>query len=702
MAHAIVLKGGVLEAGAPSPTASACVASPRRDATRWTPHHWRIGTKVWAGFGLVLLLLISIALEAKLGFDAAGRHFVEYSELARRNEVVRLAQRAMLQAHIDVQHYVGGQRGASAEAYREIDRSVALLGQAAADAPDEDGRAPLAQLVEAFAEYRAAFARMVQATEHHEAIERDRLVAIGPQLEKEAADLLAVLAATADVRVVMQASDLGLALMAVRLDVQRFFVVRDPALKTDIGARIDALAAVVQALGADPQVAPFRSTVERIAALLDDFGSAFGAAGAGALDVRALQESRIGPLGASLLARIDDAMEQAAQRESALGQAARREVENAGTRSLVGSGIALGLAMIAAALISRGVARPVVQLTGVMGRLAAGETTVAVPATGRCDELGEMARAVEVFKEGAVTRTRLEAAQHAEHAAQRRRGAEINSSIAVFDGEIAQILGDLTHSAQGLRGTSELMAEAVKATGMRAAAVARASSDASINVQTVASAAEQLSASIATVADQVARSSAVAQRAADAAVRTDTTVQSMAEAAQTIGEVVNLISSIAHQTNLLALNATIEAARAGEAGKGFAVVAAEVKALAGQTAHATEDIRSQVASIQAVTADAVAAIRGIGEITGELTAIAGAVATAVEEQRTATGEIAQCVTFAAAGAQEVTGNIVGVRDSAAETGAAAGKVLQTAQGVTHSAEVLRRLVDGFLDRVRAA
>ncbi|WP_029010948.1 methyl-accepting chemotaxis protein, partial [Azospirillum halopraeferens] len=222
------------------------------------------------------------------------------------------------------------------------------------------------------------------------------------------------------------------------------------------------------------------------------------------------------------------------------------------------------------------------------------------------------------------------------------------------------------------------------------------------NVQTVAAASEELGSSITEISRRVSESARISRDAQGAAERTNTTVEGLATAAQRIGDVVSLIQNIAGQTNLLALNATIEAARAGEAGKGFAVVASEVKALANQTARATEDIAAQIAEIQAQTGGAVTAIRDIGKTISDVNEIAGTIAAAVEEQAAATQEIGRNVQQAACGTQEVSDNITGVSTAAREAGTAAAEVLSAANRLSQEAGTLRTEVDGFIARVRAA
>jgi methyl-accepting chemotaxis protein len=351
--------------------------------------------------------------------------------------------------------------------------------------------------------------------------------------------------------------------------------------------------------------------------------------------------------------------------------------------------------------ITRGIVTPVRAMTTAMSRLAGGDLSVDVPATGRKDELGDMGRAVQVFKDNAIAvegLRRQQAQAEAQAAAERRR--TLDTLVTDFEAHVSAAVGQVGSAAGEMMGTSHTMSTVAERTSAQATAAAAAAEEASSNVQTVASAAEELAASIAEIGRQVGHATTTANNAAERAHETDTIVRTMADAANRIGEVVGMITDIANQTNMLALNATIEAARAGDAGKGFAVVAGEVKGLATQTAKATSEIAEQICAIQAVTRDAVTAIQDIGNTIAEISHVSTAIAAAVEEQQAATREIARNVEQAAAGTAEVARNVAGVTEAAAEAGRAAALVLKESEALTTTSGDLQHEAEGFIARVR--
>jgi len=347
------------------------------------------------------------------------------------------------------------------------------------------------------------------------------------------------------------------------------------------------------------------------------------------------------------------------------------------------------------------IARPVRGITRQMETLAGGELTGDVAGTERGDEVGALARTLQVFKRNAVERGDLEAAQRTEQARKEARQRDVAGYIAGFDGSVQEALKTLDAAAAEMRVTAEELAVTAEQTSSRATAVAAASEQAAVNVQTVAAATTELAASIGEISRQVTQSATIASNAVSEAEQASGTVEGLTTAAGRIGEVIGLIKTIAAQTNLLALNATIEAARAGEHGKGFAVVASEVKALANQTAKATGEIEAQVAAIQQATGAATGAINGIGGTIAEISRITTTIAAAVEQQGAATHEIARSVEEASRGTGEVSNNIAGVTGAAQQAGAVSGRVLASAGELARQADRLRDEVDRFLDRIRA-
>src|SRR3954453_2473527 len=360
--------------------------------------------------------------------------------------------------------------------------------------------------------------------------------------------------------------------------------------------------------------------------------------------------------------------------------------------------IVLGLAIAWA--ITRSVRGPIGRLRDVMGPLAKQDYSVVVPFTGDTNEIGQIATAVEFFKENGLAVERLREEQ-ARIKAEALRKKQIMDLAADFEAHVEAVVEHVASAATEMTATASSMSAVAEQATRQSSAAAAAADEASGNVQTVASAAEELSASITEIGRQVSMASETAREAVVKAERTNQIVAGLSEAAEKIGQVVSLINDIASQTNLLALNATIEAARAGEAGKGFAIVASEVKNLANQTAKATEEIASQISSVQGATGQAVTAIQDITATISAVSDSSAAIASAVEQQRAATGEIARNVEQAARGTQEVSSNISGVSEAAHEASPIAHQVLEEARQLSKQSESLNHEVGTFMARVRA-
>jgi methyl-accepting chemotaxis protein len=369
---------------------------------------------------------------------------------------------------------------------------------------------------------------------------------------------------------------------------------------------------------------------------------------------------------------------------------------------LAGAALSALLAIGMGLLLSRTIARPVVRMTEAMGAIASGDLTTEVPTAERRDEIGAMASTLQVFKDALIEKKRLDEAGAAEAAEKLERGRRLEQLMGSFEGKVGVLTTSLLSAASDMESTARGMTSTAEDASRRTVAASASTEQASANVQTVAGAAEELSSSIREIAGQATQCSDIAVRAVAEAEATDATVQSLSQGAVRISEVIQLISSIASQTNLLALNATIEAARAGEAGRGFAVVASEVKALANQTAKATEDITGQVEGIQQSSQSAVRAIQAISRTISEISGIAAAISASVEEQRAATQEIARSVQEAASGTAEVASNVSGLETAASSTGAAASQVLTSAGELAQQSETLSGEVSEFLAQVKAA
>jgi methyl-accepting chemotaxis protein len=529
------------------------------------------------------------------------------------------------------------------------------------------------------------------------------LLPSGDELSAKMGKLVDTARAAVDDDTAALVGDLESRLLLVQVANWRFLALRDTKGPATFRTNADRAAQRIAALEKIPQAAELRTVLAPVKTSLGIYRSAFETTSAAMLQAEEIYHKSLAPLVAESIGKLKAA--ETTLKKDYRDSRANAETVIAGTMSIqeIAGALAVLFGGIVAVLIARSIVGPLTSMTRAMAGLAGGNLEVEIPGRGKADEIGDMAKAIQVFKDNMVETGRLRAEQAEREA--RQAESRKKDMISLAD-QFEQAVGEIVNTVSSASGELEASAGTLTATATRAqdlsTEVASASKEATANVQAVAAATEQLSSSVGEIARQVQESARIAGEAVGQASRTNARVSELSRAAARIGDVVELISTIAGQTNLLALNATIEAARAGEAGRGFAVVASEVKALAQQTAKATGEIAQQVSGIQAATEESVGSIREISGTIERLSEISSTVAAAVEEQGAATQEISRNVQQAARGTQRVSTNIGDVQRGASETGSASSQVLSAARSLAADSSRLKQEVAKFLSSVHAA
>ncbi len=643
-----------------------------------------IGWRFYGLSALGLASLLAFALSYGAGewrISAAAHDQAEFGELRDRAGDFRadlLALQTGLTAYVD-QH----DAGAATQMKRTSERAAATLAKMKSLGAAEEDKDTIEAMAAGTAAIDADFAKVAAAEETLGMTDNDGIRA---KLNASAK------AMQSEIDLWPNQDALAARILQMRLAEKDFILTKEPGRlrlhkrwSNEVDLKIDSG-------GLDP------NTQAKFHTLLTNYLTDWAAFGENSLAVNA-GTADIQKIARELQPKVDALFDKA---ESASQHATLAEI---GIRRMVlWSTMLIGLIsaaafQIAAAVFRRSITRPIAEMEHAMREVAAGRQGVEIPGQGRGDEIGAMAKEVQVFKDNMAAIERMQADRARQSEAVAERGRRLDALTAAFDREVAEIMQGVTSSMEALHERAEAITGMASQTSLQMSQVDQSSRQATDGVNTIAAAAEELAAQVHAITERVGESSSVTNQAAAAAADTNHLVAGLSEAADSIGEVVALITSIAGKTNMLALNATIEAVRAGEYGKGFAVVATEVKALSAQTSSATAAISKHVGAIQAKTAEAVASIEKIVTITGRIKANAGSIAEAVETQESATREIAHNASLAAGGAAEVAEKISFAAHQATDMGQAAQVMLAEAEATAQRADRLRDTVAAFLGEV---
>jgi methyl-accepting chemotaxis protein len=664
----------------------------------------KIGVKLALSICLILLLMAVIAVMGWLGLQATNRQFAQFGGLSEKALLMGNLDADLMSMGWHAGEYVLTYDDKKLQRARDAIASVDTIGkQATAQLGDSDQAKSMGDIDKAMDTYRQGFEKVAGIIQQISKLTTGTIDPDSRQIDQALAAVYKNAVAANDNATAMWAATARAELNIAQRDAHDYLFSSSAGAVSDFSKHIQSLDADMDNLQQSISKSEDIAAIAEVSLKVGEVKRAFDMAAA----VRGISDRLIATQLTPPLEQIGDISQKVKtslqQNQAGLQQQvaiASRQVQQT---TLIVSVIAFVSGMLLAVFLGRSISSPIKTITKAMEALAGGDKSGDVPGMARRDEVGAMARTLQVFKDNMLRADRLTTEQDEIRVRAATDQREAMSRMAnEFEASVRGVVESVSTASHELQSSAQAMTTTAEQTNLQSNTVAEASGRATSNVQTVAAAAEQLSASIAEIGRQVTQANSIASKAVAEAAQTNQSVQGLSAAAQAIGDVVKLISDIAGQTNLLALNATIEAARAGEAGRGFAVVASEVKNLASQTARATEEIASKIGEIQSATGHSVAAIQGIGSVIDEISHISSTIAAAIEQQTAATQEIARNVQEASQGTTEVSTNIAGVSQAAGETGRAAEQVLMAASGLGKQSEILREQVNRFISLIRAA
>ncbi|SDF40785.1 methyl-accepting chemotaxis protein [Thalassobaculum litoreum] len=658
----------------------------------------KISARLFSGFGIVLGLMVLLAATVSVNLLGTSQDVVDYRRTAVNTNQIGRIQANLLATRLAVKDFVKTGSDSAIAAVRERHAaSMALFTEAEQSIKNSQRKAALAGMHAQMEQYGQTFEEVTALQ-----VKRNELVAI---LNTIGPSATASLEATVDIvsgnGKPVQIAALVIAmedLLAMRLEANKFLLDnRHQDLESAIAFKLagkknaEMLRGVVDDAVVDTlvrQLTAYENTLRSVGEVIEQRNTLI----TGTLD-------RIGP---QVAEEIETMKLDYKSVQDTLGPQMQSDTENSVVVSIAVATVAVIVGVLAALLITRSIAGPVGGLTSAMGRLSDGDVATQIPSTEQKDEIGLMARAVQVFKDNMIRAQELEEQEKIQQAERNRRTEAVEMAVNDFQSQITERLEALRGVSDELGQSADTLTGVASETKEQSTGAAAASDQTAANVQSVSAAAEEMDSSFGEIVSQVSRASTSVENTSGRARQTLISIEDLQEQSEGIAQVIELITGIAEQTNLLALNATIEAARAGDAGKGFAVVASEVKSLATQTGKATEEISDKIRRVQEACGISVGAVRAIVTSIEEVNEISAAISAAVEQQKAATSEITRNMQEAAKGTEQLSSNIARVNEASDRTSSTVGGVTTAARRTEAEAVAMKDAIDGFIQRVKAA